>query len=95
MEIFKALKMRIYPDDIQKAKIDKTINSCRFIYNYMLNRNNKIYKRRNEHLSNYSMQNLLSDMKNYLPWLKEADSQALQHSCKQLDMAELKNFGCI
>ena len=51
MEIFKALKMRIYPDDIQKAKIDKTINSCRFIYNYMLDRNNKAYKRRYENIS--------------------------------------------
>lgn len=91
MEIIKALKMRIYPDDIQKAKIDKTIDSCRFMYNYMLDRNNKAYKRRNEHLSYYTMQNLLPVMKDYLPWLKEADSQALKYACRQVDMA-YKNF---
>ena len=34
MEIIKALKMRIYPDEGQKAKIDKTIGSCRFISDY-------------------------------------------------------------
>lgn len=91
MTIIKALKMRIYPDDIQKIKIDKTINSCRFIYNHMLDRNKKAYNRRKEHLSCYDMQKLLPIMKDYLPWLKEADSQALKHACRQIDTA-YKNF---
>lgn len=91
MKIIKALKMRIYPNDIQKTKIDKTIDSCRFIYNHMLDRNEKTYSRRKQHLSCYDMCNLLPNMKNYLPWLKEADSQALQHTCRQVDMA-YKNF---
>lgn len=91
MEIIKALKMRIYPDDGQKAKINKTIGSCRFIYNHMLDRNIKTYNRRNEHLSYNSMQNLLPVMKDYLPWLKEADSQALKYACRQVDVA-YKNF---
>lgn len=68
MEIIKALKMRIYPDDSQKAKIDKTIGSCRFIYNHMLDRNIKAYSRRKEHLTYNNMQNLLPIMKDYLPW---------------------------
>lgn len=87
MEIIRALKMRIYPDDVQKAKIDSTIDSCRFIYNHMLARNRKVYDRRNKHLSYTEMQNLLPVMKNYLPWLKEADSQALQHACRQISTA--------
>ena len=87
MEIIRALKMRIYPDSIQKAKIDSTIDSCRFIYNYMLARNKKVYDRRNEHLSRYDMNNLLPAMKNYLPWLKEADSQALRYACCQVSTA--------
>lgn len=91
MEIIKALKMRIYPDDSQKAKIDKTIGSCRFIYNHMLNRNIKAYSRRKEHLTYNGMQNLLPVMKDYLPWLKEADSQALKYACRQVDVA-YKNF---
>lgn len=91
MEIIKALKMRIYPDDSQKAKIDKTIGSCRFIYNHMLDRNIKAYNRRGEHLAYNNMQNLLPVMKDYLSWLKEADSQALKYACRQVDVA-YKNF---
>jgi len=33
------------------------------------------------------MQNLLPKMKDYLPWLKDADSQALNYACRQLDTA--------
>lgn len=56
MKIIKALKMRIYPNKEQALKIDKTIGSCRYVYNHMLACNNKIYARRNEHLSYYDMQ---------------------------------------
>lgn len=87
MEFIRALKMRIYPSNEQKAKIDKTLGSCRFVYNHMLARNKKVYERRNEHLSYNEMQNLLPVMKNYLPWMKEADSQALNYACRQLNTA--------
>lgn len=87
MEIIRALKMRIYPNDEQKIKIDKTLGTCRFVYNHMLARNQKVYERRKEHLSYNEMQNLLPTMKNYLPWMKETDSQALKHACRQLNTA--------
>lgn len=35
MKITKALKMRIYPNKEQALKIDKTIGSCRYVYNHM------------------------------------------------------------
>ena len=87
MKVVRALKMRIYPNEEQKAKIDQTIGACRFVYNHMLVRNKKSYERRGEHLSYNEMQNLLPAMKNYLPWLKDADSQALKHACRQLNTA--------
>lgn len=87
MKISKALKMRIYPNKEQALKIDKTIGSCRYVYNHMLVRNKKSYERRGEHLSYNEMQNLLPAMKSYLPWLKDADSQALKHACRQLNTA--------
>ena len=87
MILNRAIKMRIYPDDEQRHKIDVTLNHCRYIYNKMLERNNVIYKRRKEHLNYYEMQNLLPKMKKYLPWLAEADSKALQYSCRQLNSA--------
>ena len=87
MKITKALKMRIYPNKEQALKIDKTIGSCRYVYNHMLARNKKVYERRNEHLSYYDMQNLLPSIKEYLPWLKESDSQALKYACRQVNKA--------
>ena len=72
MILNRAIKMRIYPNDEQRHKIDVTLSHCRYIYNKMLERNTVIYKRRKEHLNYYAMQNLLPEMKNYLPWLKEA-----------------------
>ena len=85
--ITKAMRLRIYPNEEQLKQIDHTINCCRFVYNHMLERNNKSYQRRKEHLSYYDMQNLLPGMKKYLPWLAEADSQALKYACRQINNA--------
>lgn len=90
--ITKALRVRIYPTDKQIKQIDNTINCCRFVYNHMLERSAKAYQRRGQHLSYYDMQNLLPVMKEYLPWLKEADSQALKYACRQLTNAFDKFF---
>lgn len=59
MILDRAIKMRIYPDDEQRHKIDVTLSHCRYIYNKMLERNTVIYNRRGEHLNYYAMQNLL------------------------------------
>lgn len=90
--VIKAQKMRIYPSDEQKQKIDVTLNCCRYIYNHMVDRNNKVYKRRGEHLSYYDMQNLLPIIKRYEPWLCEADSKALMYACRQVDNAYQRFF---
>ena len=92
MDKVRGMKLRIYPNKSQQKKIDNTLNCCRFIYNYMLERNNKIYKRRKEHLYYYDMQNLLPKIKKYFVWLKDADSQALRYACRQLDCAYKKFF---
>ena len=90
--VVKALRVRLSPNKEQKGKIDTTINCCRFVYNYMLARNEKAYKRRGDHLNYNAMQNLLPEMKEYLPWLAEADSQALKYACRQLSNAYEKFF---
>lgn len=92
LTINRAAKCRAYPNKTQSAQIMQTLDNCRFIYNHMLDRNNKIYKRRKEHMSYVVMQNLLPGMKKYLPWLKDADSKALQYACRQIDTAFQKFF---
>lgn len=92
MMLTHARKMRVYPSEKQKRSADTTLGHCRYVYNKMLERNTKVYRRRGEHLSYYDMQNLLPTMKKYLPWLKDADSQALKYACRQLDTAFQKFF---
>jgi len=92
MVINRAIKVRIYPSKEQKLFMDNTLGACRYIYNKMLARNNKIYKRRKEHLTYNQMQNLLPVMKTYLHWLKEVDSQGLKYACRNLDNAYKRFF---
>ena len=92
MLIIRASKGRAYFNKTQLNTVNSTLNSCRYIYNEMLARNQKVYKRRGKHLSYNDMQNLLPVMKKYKPWLKNADSQALKYACRQIDNAYQKFF---
>lgn len=92
MTRYKSYKFRIYPTQEQARQINLTIDCCRFVYNHMLERNMKIYKRRGEHLSVYDMNSLLPEMKTYLPWLTEADNRALKCACVNLDRAYQRFF---
>lgn len=87
MQIVRTMKFRVYPTRDQAERIDATIDCCRFVYNHMLERNVKAYKRRGEHMAGYDMELLLPSMKKRMPWLKAADSTALKSSCKNLDRA--------
>lgn len=89
--IVRSIKGQIYASQSKYQILDKTLYACNYIYNYMLERNQKIYKRRGEYLSAYDMHKLLTSIKKYETWLKEADSQALKQACKQVDIA-YKNF---
>ena len=91
MQITMATKFRLYPNKVQSNQINAILNCCRFVYNHMLSRNIKAYKRRGEHLSYNDMQNILPQMKKYLSWLN-VDSQALKYACRQLDTAYQKFF---
>lgn len=87
MTAYKGFKFRLYPTKEQTEQINKTLGCCRYVYNHMLERRIKAYKRRGESFSYIGMQNLLPGMKKYLPWLTEADSQALKYTCRCLDNA--------
>lgn len=43
----KSFKVRIYPNKEQQILIDKTFGCARFIYNFMLNLKEKLYKNSN------------------------------------------------
>lgn len=51
MKVHKGYKFRLEPTEEQKVKINKTLGCCRFVYNSILDRRIKAYKRRGENMS--------------------------------------------
>jgi putative transposase len=89
--IEKAYKYRIYPNKEQEKQLSKTFGSCRFVYNYYLNKRIELYKNEQQS-SNYNACSAdLTQLKIELNWLKEIDKFALQNSLKDLDKA-YQNF---
>ena len=88
----KSFKVRIYPNQEQKVLIDKTFGCTRFIYNFMLNLKQKLYKDFNISLSCNNMSKILTELKRHKTWLKEVDKWSLQNALKDLDVAYQKFF---
>ena len=88
----KSFKIRIYPNQEQKDIIDNTFNSTRYLYNYMLNLKEKLYKFFGIRLSYNNSCKVLTELKKQKTWLKLADSTALQQCLKDLDNAYVNFF---
>ena len=86
-----SFKVRIYPNKEQKVLIDKTFGCTRYVYNYMLNLKQKLYKNFNITLSYNHMSKVLTELKRNKTWLKEVDKWSLQNALKDLDSA-YQNF---
>ena len=91
-KINKSFKVRIYPNEEQKVLIDKTFGCARYVYNFMLNLKQKLYKNFNITLGFYNMSKVLTELKRHKMWLKEVDKWSLQNALKDLDYAYQKFF---
>ena len=87
--MLKAIKVRIYPDDVQKQFISRQLGCCRKIYNLLLD-----YKKTEWEQNKHSVG--LKDMGKYLTKLKTKDeyfylnevhSKVLQQSMQDLNKA--------
>ena len=85
-------KFRIYPNTNQIDKLSKSFGCVRYVYNYFLNKEKENYKNNKKHLGYYSNAKDLTKLKKELIWLKECNSQSLQHSLKHLERAYTKYF---
>lgn len=88
-----AWKIRIYPNKTQEIQINKTLGSCRFIYNNMLAEHIQVYnqlKDNKRELYEYKY-NTEADYKKEFEWLREVDSIALQQSRRDL-VSAYSNF---
>ena len=84
LKLMKAFRVKIYPNKTQQKALDANFNCCRFVYNKMIEINQKKYHRTGKGLSGYDMASYLPKIKNQYPFLKEANAQSLQIVCHNL-----------
>lgn len=83
-KLLKSFKTEINPTEEQKVKINKTIGTCRYIYNFYLAHNKELYNNNEKFMSGKSFSVWLNN--EYIPnnpdkvWIKEAYSKAVKKS---------------
>ena len=90
--MFKAFKYRLYPTEPQKELIAKHIGSSRFVYNLALETKNTAYLGSKHNFSPFDLIKQLPELKKECEWLKEVNSQSLQQSIQNMDIAFKKFF---
>jgi len=90
--MYRSYKYRIYPTNSQKELIAKHIGSSRFVYNLALETKNAAYIGSKHNYSAFDLDKQLPELKKELPWLKEVNSQSLQQSIHNMDIAFKKFF---
>ena len=84
-------RFRLYPSYEQENQILRTFGCCRFVFNHYLSRRKEVYEQSGKTFNYYDCARDLTQMKQSLEWLREADSTSLQSSLRDLDMA-FQNF---
>ena len=83
-KLLKSFKTEINPTDEQKVKINKTIGTCRYIYNFYLGYNKELHDKGEKFMTGKSFSVWLNN--EYIPnnpdkvWIKEVYSKAVKRS---------------
>ena len=82
-------KFRLYPNESDKVLLSKHFGCTRFVYNYFLDNNKKIYEEKQQHNKYYKNSELLTQLKKQeeYNWLNEINAQSLQIALKNLDIS--------
>lgn len=87
-------KSKLYPNSTTTVTLNRTLGSCRFVWNHLLAKNNEVYDSWKEDeslpkpstsLSYFNQE--LNKLKEEFPWLSEVSSVALQQAVKNLSTA--------
>ena len=95
-KLLKSYKTEINPTPKQRQKINKTIGTCRFVYNFYIAHNKKIYESEKEFVSGMDFQKWLNNV--YLKenpeysWIKEVSSKSVKQSVMNADRAFQRFF---
>jgi putative transposase len=92
--MYKCFRVRLYPNKSQEELLWKHINSCRFLWNYLIDLQQKRYQNGEKYLDAFGMIHLLPALKNdgEHEWLKEVSNASLGHICRDLDRAYVSFF---
>lgn len=92
--MIKSYKIRLYPTKEQEQLMWQHVGCARFIYNYMLAKQEELYEAGEKHLSHFDMINLLKPLKNdgEHEWLYEVSNKTLCRVCGDLDKAYVAFF---
>jgi putative transposase len=82
-----ANRCRLYLNDDQMISAIKTMGCCRYVFNLYLDVWSTLYRLTGKGMSYNSCCNNMTELKKVLPWLKEAESTALQSSLRDLSDA--------
>ena len=87
----KSIQYRLYPNTEQQNALSHAFGCVRYVWNWALGIRNEAYEYGGVSLNYNDTQEALPALKTEMEWLKEAPSQALQYSLRNLDTA-YKNF---
>ena len=94
--MLKSFKTEINLTNKQKVMINKTIGTCRFVYNFYIAHNKEIYSLEKRFVSGYDFQKWLNNI--YLKehpeysWIKEVSSKSVKQSIMNADKAFKRFF---
>ena len=95
-KLLKSYKTEINPTQEQKQTINKTIGTCRYVYNFYLAHNKEIYEKEKKFVSGIDFSKWLNN--EFIPknpeytWIKEASSKSVKQSIMNADEAFRKFF---
>ena len=78
---------RIYPTKKQEAKLNETLEECRWLYNHLLESRKTAYEQDGKGLSCYEQQAIYPILKQERPSLNSVHSQVLQNVAVRIDLA--------
>ncbi|MCK6623840.1 MAG: transposase [Anaerolineae bacterium] len=92
MRIQKAFRYRLYPNQSQQAALAVQFGHARFVYNFGLAARKAHFFEHGKGINYNDTAYMLTVIKRFVPWLKEADSQVLQQVLRDLDGAYATYF---
>ena len=92
--IQKTYKFRLYPNKEQEKMLANYFGSVRFVYNHFLAKRKEQYEQTRKSSNYYEQAKELTAMKktDAFSWLKEINSQTLQHALRHLETAYVNFF---